>query len=122
MAKAKLNPLLSGMKGSIGRLTVRETPHGTVVTRKGKNPEEWSAKQKAQRLQLKFQASNFYWHQMSDPEKAAHYRARAKERRIPVSAFVMGGFMKHGAAFAEMEAPHQAPGGETAGRDGADVE
>ena len=40
-----------------------------------------------------------YHTQMRDAVRAEHYRARAKQEKIPVSSFGMGGFMKHGPKF-----------------------
>jgi hypothetical protein len=121
MAKLTLNPLLAHLSGTIDRLTVRQTPHGAVITPKAETPRKWSSEQRANRQRMS-EASRFYRAQMCDPARAAHLRARAKEMGLPVSAFVIGGFIKHGDRFATWEAPPATPRGEFDGRDGGDVE
>ena len=124
MAKLKLNALLNQVTGSVGRITIKQTPHGPVVSGKPKKNKKrkWSGAQKTNRARMGQQARWFYRHQMEDPVRAAHYKARAKQEKIPVSAFVMGGFMKYGENFAVMEAPGEPPGGQFDGRDGGDAE
>ncbi len=123
MAKAKLNAALTQLSGTLDAWSYRDTDRGTVVARKGHRRRPWSEAQKAQRIKLAREAATFYRREMRDPAKNAHYRARARELKLPVSSFVMGGFMKHGARFSELEGPG-APnaGGEASGRDGADAE
>jgi hypothetical protein len=122
MAKIKFNPLLAEVSGSIGKLTVRPTAHGMVLSSKPAERDNWSPAQKSNREKLGLYARIFYRQQMSNAACADHYRARALALSIPVSAFVMGGFMKHGEAFAEMERPFAAPDGQADGRDGADAD
>jgi hypothetical protein len=122
MAKAKLNPLVQQLSGRVGGLVFKQTAHGTIISPKGETPRKWSAKQKAQRRRLTVEAKLFYRREMADPVKAAHYRSRARQEKIPVSAFVMGGFMKHGPRFAELEQAGGPPGGQADGRDGMDAE
>jgi hypothetical protein len=121
MAKLTLNPLLAQLSGTINNLTVRQTAHGPVVTPKGQTPRQWSPVQRANRARMT-EASAFYRTQMSDPMQAAHHRARAKELGLPVSAFVIGGYIKHGTRFAALEAPRFGPEREFDGRDGSDLE
>ncbi len=122
MAKVRLNSTFNQFSGSIDKFVFKQTEHGTVVTPKPNKPETWSVKQYAHRERMKYGASRFYREQKRDPVRFAHYQARAKELKIPVSAFVMGGFMKHGAKFAVLEAPPQPPAPESDGRDGGDAE
>jgi len=123
MAKAKLNSALTKLSGTIDNWVYSDTAHGPVIARKGRRRRPWSQAQKEQRRRLTQDAAAFYHAEMRDPAKNAHYRARAKALNLPVSAFVMGGFMKHGPRFSERESPGAAStGGETTGRDGADGE
>ena len=121
MAKIKLNDLLQEVSGSIGCLTVRRTRHGHILTPRIRRRRRWSDKQAAQRTKLQA-ASRFYRFEMREPERAAFYRARARELGWPVSSYVMRGFMKHGKAFAGLHAAGAAPGGGIEGRDGADCD
>ena len=121
MAKLKLNDLLHEIRGSIGNLTIKGGPHGPIIIPKPATPRRWSAKQKAHREKMRV-ARWFYREQMSDPARAARHRARAKELGIPVSSYVMGGYLKHGPAFEDPQTPGNTPGGLADGRDGADCE
>src|SRR4051812_17861548 len=121
MAKVQFNPLLAQIRGSIDGLTVRQTPHGPVMTPKADPPKRWSVAQKRHRERMR-EAGWFYRHEMRNSDRAAHYRARALERGIPVSSFVMGGFIRYGEAFAAMETPTALPHSEADGRDGGDAE
>jgi hypothetical protein len=122
MAKAQLNSGLNQLNGMIDGWVYKQTPHGTTVSRRPDKPRDWSEAQQANRIRMKQGARQFYWAQMSDSVRAAHYRARALELKIPVSSFLMGGFMKHGARFAEMEKPVPPRGRDEAGRDGGDAD
>lgn len=121
MAKIKLNDLLQGVSGSIGTLTIKQTRHGPVLVPKGETPRRWSDKQVAHRYRM-FEAKYFYYEQMHDPARAAEHRARAKQLGLPVSSYLIGGYMKHGPAFATTLASGNIPGGPADGRDGADCE
>lgn len=122
MVKAKLNPALTQFSGEIKGLVFSQTKQGTIVATKGERRRPWSPRQEMQRRRMTNEAALYYHREMQDPAKNAHYRARAKELRRPVSAFVMGGYMKYGARFAEMEDPTRSPAGEALGRDGVDLE
>jgi hypothetical protein len=121
MAKLKSNGILQEIRGTLGIFTIKDTPRGPIVTQRPEIPRRWSAKQVAQRARMT-EARRFYRDEMTDPIRAAHYRARAKERALPISSFVMGGYLKHGAGFRDLEAPTATPGGQADGRDGADCE
>lgn len=120
MAKVKFNPTLTEVRGTVGNLIFRQTVHGAEINSKPTRPKRWSVKQKAHRTRLR-EAALFYRKQMADPTRRAYYEARARERHIPVSAYVMGGYMKYGTNFAEND-PGRNAANDVDGRDGADVD
>jgi hypothetical protein len=95
MAKAKLSPLLVELRGTLGRgMVLRRSPRGIVVSRSpDMSKVKWSPAQKAQR-ELMEQARLYYRQEMAKPAKATRYRTLARKAGIPVSAYVMGGFMR----------------------------
>ena len=117
MGKVKLTTFVTEARGAIGNVVFRTTRHGVVVTRKPQRVCRWSKAQREYRERMK-SAGRFYKGEMADPEKRRHYVGRAAELNIPVSAFVIGGFMKHGPDFARLEAPRARV--ELAARDGVD--
>ena len=121
MAKVKFNSVLNQLSGELDQWIFRQTIYGPRVSPKGERRRPWSQAQANQRERLKA-AGRFYRAEMRDPLKNARYRARAKEAKIPVSAFVMGGFLKFGTRFADLENPASATGAELAGRDGGEAD
>ena len=94
MAKLTLNAALDQLRGSLDGLVIRQTPHGTIVSRKPNMARvKWSPAQKARRTLMK-DAADHYRSMMKDPKQAALYRARAARKKIPVSSLVMGEYLK----------------------------
>lgn len=96
--KLTLNRLVDHLRGSVGRVVVRHTPHGTILSRlPDMSRVKWSPAQKARR-KLMQQAADYYRTQMEDPKTAALHRTRAAKKKIPVSSLVMGEYLKLGYA------------------------
>jgi len=94
MAKLTLNSALTQLRGSIDNLVVKHTPHGAVLSRwPDMSTVRWSSAQTARR-QLMQEASHYYQTVMEEPEQADRFRALAKQNNIPVSAFVIGEYMR----------------------------
>jgi hypothetical protein len=89
MAKSTLNSALTGLSGSIDHWVYRQTPHGTVITRRpDMSGVVWSPAQLAQRERARA-AGCHYRRIMADPRVATQKRAEAKAAGLPVSVYVM---------------------------------
>ncbi len=96
MAKIDLSSFLSRMSGRIGDMVVRQTRTGPVLSRvPDMSKVKWSPAQRARRKLMR-EAGAHYRAVMSDPKQADRYRALAAKKKIPVSALVMGEFLKRG--------------------------
>jgi hypothetical protein len=96
MAKIARHSFLSRLSGRIGDVVVRQTRAGPVMSRRpDMSKVKWSPAQRARRKLMRA-AGAHYRVVMSDPKEAARYRALAAKKKIPVSAFVMGEFLKRG--------------------------
>lgn len=94
MAKIQLNSILRELRGSLGDLVIRHTPHGQVVSRKpDMSRVQWSSSQIAHRERMKSAAIE-YRKVMSNPVQAARHSARAAKLGIPVSSLIMGEFLR----------------------------
>lgn len=122
MAKVKLNAALTHLSGTIEHWVYRQTPDGTIVSPRAKRKQPWSHKQKAHRVKMSQEAAELYHAEMRDPAKNATHRLHAKAQGSPVSAYVMGGYMKRGTRFAELHATDSPLDSELSGRDGSDCD
>ena len=96
MAKLDLHSFLSRVSGRVGDVVVRQTRAGPVVSRLPDTSKmKWSPAQRARRKLMR-DAGAHYRAVMSDPKQAERYRALAAKKKIPVSALVMGEFIKRG--------------------------
>jgi len=94
VAKLRLNSALAQLRGTIDGLVIKHTPHGAVLSRRpDMSSVKWSSAQKARR-KLMQEASQYYRAAMEDSKQATRYRALARKNKIPVSAFVMGEYLK----------------------------
>jgi len=97
MARLTLNSALVQLRGSIDGLVIKHTPQGAVLSRRpDMSRVKWSPAQKARR-KLMQEAAEHYRTLMEDPKQASRYRALATKKKIPVSAFVMGEYLKRAA-------------------------
>jgi hypothetical protein len=98
MAKVQLDSLITQLRGSLGNVVVRHTPHGPVLSRRpDMSGVKWSPAQKAHRKRMKAAAAH-YRATMADPAQAARYLKLAARQKIPVSSLVMGVYLKKPAA------------------------
>ena len=101
MAKTQLNPSFTQIRGAIDGLVFRQSPSGPVVSRRpDMSRVKWSPAQKARR-KLMHDAARHYRAMMKDPAQAARYTKLAAQQKIPVSALVMGEYMKQAAPAAK---------------------
>ena len=88
--------MLRQVRSSIGNLAIKHTPHGAVLSRRpDMSKVKWSPAQVARR-KLMEEAGVHYRAVMQDPKRAARYSALAAKKKIPVSSFVMGEYLKRG--------------------------
>lgn len=96
MAKLDLHSFLYRVSGRVGNVVIRQTRTGAVMSRLPDTSKvKWSPAQRARRKLMR-EAGAHYRAVMSDPAQADRYRALAAKKKIPVSALVMGEFLKRG--------------------------
>ncbi|MBT1703170.1 hypothetical protein [Chryseosolibacter indicus] len=82
MATIRINPLLKGMKGSIGGIMVRQVGKRTILSGKPSAPRKQSVLQKSNRDKFR-EATRFAKHILQDPQKKSYYQQRAKKLKLP---------------------------------------
>jgi hypothetical protein len=94
MAKVHLNPALTQLQGTVDGMVIKHTPHGSVLSRRpDMSRVKWSPAQIAHRKLMK-DAATHYRAMMADPGKASQCIVRAKKTGVPVSAMIIGEYLK----------------------------
>jgi hypothetical protein len=110
MPKIKFTPLITGIRGKLGRLVFRQSPSGETILSKAPDMSnvKWSPAQKEQRK--RFKAANDYAQAaMADPQVRAVYEKQAAEQnrqpfRVAVSDYLKGNDLLAGKSIRNQQA------------------
>ncbi|MBT1702589.1 hypothetical protein [Chryseosolibacter indicus] len=82
MAIIHTNPIIKGVRGSLGGVMFRRVGKTTILSAKPSAPKKQSEQQRNNRLKFK-EASAFAKHILKDPQKKIYYQHKAKKLRYP---------------------------------------
>lgn len=92
MAKAKRNPVLRGISGSVGELLFRQVGDETIMGMKPDRSHLVASEAQLAHQQRFREAAQYGKRALANPEKQAVYAAAARERHQPIFSLVVADF------------------------------